>query len=254
MRAASLMDSAAAEFASPSAGHLPRHLAVVMDGNGRWAERRRLSRVQGHRRGLDSARTLVRSCASRGIRHLTLFAFSSENWRRPREEVETLMNLMAESLLNHADELLEAGARLFFIGDRSRFPESLRRAMAKAESATESGERISLAIAANYGGRWDIVNAVRRLIADNIPPENIDEEAVASRLSLAGIPPPDLLIRTGGELRLSNFLLWHLAYAELYFSDTLWPDFDEDELNRALASFAVRERRFGTIRQAAGGQ
>ena len=222
---------------------IPRHVAVIMDGNGRWATRRGLPRSEGHRRGLDAARALVRGCAERGVRRLTLFAFSSENWRRPPEEVRALMGLFAEAAVGEREALLRNRIAIRFIGERERFPAHLRRAMAALERATARGGRIEVAVAAGYGGRWDIVQAARRAVAAGLSPEEIDEAKMESLL--ADGDPPDLLIRTGGERRLSNFLLWQAAYAELHFTDTLWPDFGEAELQRALDDFARRERRFG---------
>lgn len=214
-----------------------------MDGNGRWALRRGLPREEGHRRGLDSARTLVRVAAESGARRVTLFAFSSENWNRPPDEVRALLKLFAEAAAGERANLRRNRVRIRFIGDREKFPPNLRRAMAALEKITGGGDRIEVVVAAGYGGRWDITQAARRAIAEGIPPRELDEEKMESLLTDGD--PPDLLIRTGGERRISNFLLWQCAYAELYFTDTLWPDFNEEEILRALRDFAKRERRFG---------
>ena len=214
-----------------------------MDGNGRWATRRGLDRNEGHRQGLEAARTLVRAAVESGVRRLTLFAFSSENWSRPPDEVRALLGLFAEAAAKERANLLRNRVAIRFIGEREKFPPHLRRAMSALEKITARGDRIEVAVAVGYGGRWDIVQAARRAIAENIPPEELDEAKMESLL--ADGDPPDLLIRTGGERRLSNFLLWQAAYAELYFTDTLWPDFDEKELRGALRDFSKRERRFG---------
>ena len=214
-----------------------------MDGNGRWATRRGLDRNEGHRQGLEAARTLVRAAVESGVRRLTLFAFSSENWSRPPDEVRALLGLFAEAAAKERANLLRNRVAIRFIGEREKFPPNLRRAMSALEKITARGDRIEVAVAVGYGGRWDIVQAARRAIAENIPPEALDEAKMESLL--ADGDPPDLLIRTGGERRLSNFLLWQAAYAELYFTDTLWPDFDEKELRGALRDFSKRERRFG---------
>jgi undecaprenyl diphosphate synthase len=220
-----------------------------MDGNGRWARQRMMPRQAGHRAGVRAARDIVEACARRGIGHLTLFAFSSENWRRPKREVGALMRLFLEALDREVDALHANGVRLLFIGERSELSEDLQGRMRAAEEHTRDNDRLVLVIALAYGGRWDIAQAARRLAleaaAGELDPAGIDDAAVAGRLALAGLPEPDLLIRTGGEHRISNFLLWHLAYAELWFTDCLWPDFGEAELDRALARFAAVERRFG---------
>ena len=230
---------------------LPRHLAIVMDGNGRWAARRGKPRTYGHQAGTEVARRIVRSVAERGIEILTVFAFSSENWSRPRHEVQRLMSLFRRALDREVDELKERGVRLNFIGERRGFSASLRRGMARAEALTVENSRLILNVAANYGGQWDITEAAR-LIAraareDRLEPEDLDIETTAGFMQLGDQPPPDLFIRTGGEMRLSNFLLWNLAYTELYFSDVLWPDFTEADLDGALAEFAARQRRFGGL-------
>jgi undecaprenyl diphosphate synthase len=228
---------------------MPAHVAVIMDGNGRWARQRTLPRQAGHRAGVKTARFIVEACAKRGIGALTLFAFSSENWRRPRREVGALMRLFVEALDREVGELHANGIRLRFIGDRSGLSPTLQERMVAAEARTRDNDRLSLVVALAYGGRWDIVQAARQLAraaaAGELDPESIDEASLADRLALAGLPDPDLLIRTGGEHRISNFLLWNLAYAECYFTDRLWPDFGERDLEAALERFRGVERRFG---------
>jgi undecaprenyl diphosphate synthase len=231
------------------AAGVPRHIAIVMDGNGRWAEGRGMPRTAGHRAGTKAARVAVEQCARRGVGALTLFAFSSENWSRPAEEVGVLMQLFVEALQRQVRELEENGVRLRFIGDRTRLSGKLRGAMQVAEDRTAGNTRLDLFVAVSYGGRWDIVQAARGLAeeacAGRLDPAALGEEDLASRLALAGVPDPDLFIRTGGEHRISNFLLWNLAYTELYFTDTLWPDFDARALDAAIDHYARRERRFG---------
>lgn len=235
--------------ASATGGGLPAHVAIIMDGNGRWAQGRHLPRVAGHRAGVEAVRGVVRACARKGVRVLTLFAFSSENWRRPEREVTLLLDLLLGALRREVDDLRRNGVRLRFIGDRSVFAATLRDSMDEAERLTASNTALTLIVALNYGGRWDITQAVQAIahqVQDGaIGAEAVDEKMIDARLSLSGIPEPDLFIRTGGEQRISNFLLWHLAYTELYFTDVLWPDFDERAFDAALASFAGRQRRFG---------
>jgi undecaprenyl diphosphate synthase len=220
-----------------------------MDGNGRWAERRHRPRTLGHRAGARSVQVCLDFCIAEGIEALTLFAFSSENWNRPAEEVGALMKLFLRMLDHEVEELHRRGARIVFAGERAEFPAPIRQRMAAAEAVTAGNRGITLCIAAGYGGRWDIVQAARALardaVAGRIAPEAIDEAAFAGRLSLAGMPDPDLFIRTGGDLRISNFLLWQLAYTELWFTETLWPDLDATVLRQACEDFANRERRFG---------
>jgi len=229
--------------------NLPRHVAIIMDGNGRWAAARKLPRHQGHKAGIGALRSCVRTCTARGIGALTVFAFSSENWARPVEEVSRLMGLFVEALDQELAELEAQGVRLRFIGERTRLSVKLQAYLAEAEARTAANERLALNIAMSYGGRWDITGAVRTLAAQcaagALRAADITEEQVAGSLALAGLPDPDLFIRTGGEHRISNFLLWNLAYTELYFTDCLWPDFDAGELDAALSFFAARERRFG---------
>jgi undecaprenyl diphosphate synthase len=228
----------------PQAGDVPRHVAIIMDGNGRWAQRRRLPRIAGHRRGAEAVRATVRACAERGIQYLTLFAFSSENWRRPPEEVALLMKLFKSALQSEVDKLHANGVRLKVVGDTSRFDPKLRKLIERGEDLTARNTALTLTIAANYGGRWDLLQAVNRLIKDH-PSTEIEESLLARYLAMSYAPEPDLFIRTGGEQRISNFLLWQLAYTELYFTDSLWPDFDGAALDRAIASYRSRERRFG---------
>jgi len=222
--------------------NLPRHVAVVMDGNGRWATRRYLPRVAGHKKGVDALRACVRHCGDLGIEVLTVFAFSSENWKRPADEVLGLMELLAMALAREVPQLKAEGVRVCFVGDRSALSEKVRAGLAQAEASTAANGRLLFNICFNYGGRWDIADAAARLAAQGTP---ITEASLAEALSLAHVPDPDLIIRTGGEHRLSNFLLWQAAYAELYFTDKLWPDFGPRELDLALADYAGRERRFG---------
>ena len=216
-----------------------------MDGNGRWAKRRLMPRVAGHRKGVEALRGVIRACAERGIPHLTVFAFSSENWRRPQEEVTLLMELFMRALENEVAKLHENGIRFRVIGDLSGFTERIQTLIRDAEALTRDNTRLTFTVAANYGGRWDIVQAMKKLLAAGVTADDIDEAALAGQLSMAGEPEPDLFIRTGGEQRISNFLLWQLAYTELYFTDALWPDFDARQLDAAIASYRTRERRFG---------
>jgi undecaprenyl diphosphate synthase len=244
-------------IAMTAAPRRPRHLAVIMDGNGRWAERRQRPRTLGHRAGAKAVQVCVEFCLAEGIEALTLFAFSSENWNRPPDEVGALMKLFLRMLDSEVDELARRGVRLAFIGDRTGFPQPIRERMAIAEQRTARNTTLVLTIAAGYGGRWDITQACRQLAAEaaagTLDPQAIDEAAIAARLGLAGLPAPDLFIRTGGDLRISNFLLWQMAYTEMWFTETLWPDLDDAVLHAALADFADRERRFGlTSAQLAG--
>ena len=228
----------------PAHGDVPRHVAIIMDGNGRWARSRMLPRIAGHRRGLEAVRATVENCAERGVEYLTLFAFSSENWRRPAEEVALLLQLFQSALTNEAERLHRNGVRLKVVGDTRRFGRKIRLLIEQAEGLTAENRRLTLTIAANYGGRWDILQALTRLVAEK-GPEKVDEAALAPYLVMSYAPEPDLFIRTGGEQRISNFLLWQLAYSELYFTETLWPDFDAQALDQAIASYRGRERRFG---------
>ncbi len=227
----------------------PQHVAIIMDGNGRWARARGLPRAAGHRSSIKVVRRVVEECAKRGVRFLTIFAFSSENWSRPPDEVGMLMKLFLDSMVREVSDLHRNQVRLRFIGDRGALGAALTRSMEDAESLTAPNEGLTLCVALGYGGRWDIAQACRSLAADvaagTLRPADIDESRIAGRLALAGIPDPDLLIRTGGEMRVSNFLLWNLAYAELHFTDVLWPDFSAADLDAALAFYRQRERRFG---------
>ena len=230
----------------PAAAAVPRHIAIILDGNGRWAKKRFMPRFSGHAKGVDMVRATVRTCLERGVDYLTLFAFSSENWRRPQEEVSLLMNLFIKALEQEADKLDRNGVRLRIIGDLSRFEPRLQELIRAAEAKTAGNSRLQLTIAANYGGRWDIMQAVNAMLA--VQPEKRagwSEADLEPFLSMHFAPEPDLFIRTGGEERISNFLLWQLAYTELYFTGTLWPDFDTAEFDKAIASYQQRERRFG---------
>ncbi len=225
---------------------MPRHIAIIMDGNGRWAKQRFLPRIAGHKRGVENVRSTVRACVERGVEYLTLFAFSSENWRRPAEEVSFLMQLFIAALEQEVAKLHENGVRFKVIGDLSRFERPLRHLVSDAESLTRENKRLTLTVAANYGGRWDVMQAVKRMLHDKPAlAADFTEGDLAPYLSLAYAPEPDLFIRTGGEQRISNFLLWQLAYTEMYFTDTLWPDFDNAAFNMSVASYQQRERRFG---------
>lgn len=228
---------------------VPKHVAIIMDGNGRWARRRAMPRQAGHRAGVKSVRKVVETAAARGVACLTLFAFSSENWARPKDEVSSLMKLFFEALRREVADLHRNNVKLSFIGARQDLQPELIARISEAETATQGNSGMQLIIAVAYGGRWDIVNAAislaRKVRDDGLLLENIDETAFASELQLAAYPDPDLLIRTGGEQRISNFLLWNLAYAELYFSDKLWPEFGTDDFNSALEHFSQRQRRFG---------
>ena len=228
---------------------VPRHLAIIMDGNNRWARREGYPGVAGHRAGAEVVREIVSACETRGIRYLTLFAFSSENWGRPKAEVRALLALLSRYLRNEVEKLARDGVRLRVIGRRDRFSPRLQKLIAKAEAATETGDRATLTLALDYGGRWDVAEVTRSIAEDvaagKLNPADIDEETVSRRLATAELPDPDLCIRTAGEARISNFLLWQFAYAEFWFTEVLWPDFDETVLDLALADYAVRERRFG---------
>ena len=226
----------------PARQELPRHIAIIMDGNGRWAQQRHLPRFAGHKSGVKSARMAVEVCANLHLDALTLFAFSSENWKRPRTEVDLLMNLFISALREEAASLHENNIRMRVIGDRTAFSDKLQKRIDEVEALTAGNDGMTLSIAANYGGRWDILQAARQAVTDK---QGIDEEQFLRHLSLSDLPEPDLFIRTGGEQRISNFLLWQLAYTELYFTDTLWPDFDKPRLAAAIRDYAGRQRRFG---------
>ena len=232
-----------------SAAVVPHHVAIVMDGNGRWATRRFLPRAAGHKKGMDALRACVRHCGDRSVKVLTVFAFSSENWNRPADEVSSLMELLAHALAREIPQLSEEGVRVRFIGDRGSLSEKVRNGLAQAELATAGNTRLTCNVCFNYGGRWDIAQAAAKLAAAGEP---ITEGSLDAAMALAHVADPDLIIRTGGERRLSNFLLWQAAYAELYFSDKLWPDFDAVALDEALADYASRERRYGKTPEQVG--
>jgi undecaprenyl diphosphate synthase len=231
---------------------VPRHVAIVMDGNGRWARKRFMPRFFGHKQGVDALVRTVLACADRGIEYLTVFAFSSENWKRPTEEVSGLMGLVLVAVSKYLTRLADRGVRIRIVGDRSQVSDKLREAWEHAEASTRHNTRITLSVAFNYGGRWDVVQACRKAIAERVRPEELDEARLASYMALSYAPDPDLFIRTGGEVRISNFLLWQAAYSELVFTDCLWPEFGEADLDAALAQYARRERRFGMVPTPAG--
>jgi len=222
--------------------HVPHHIAIVMDGNGRWASKRFLPRIAGHKQGIDALRNCIQACARRNVAVLTVFAFSSENWNRPPEEVSGLMDLLVSALSREVAQLQRDGVRLYFVGERSALSERICAGLAQAEQLTAGNSKLILNVCFNYGGRWDMAQAAARLAASGQP---ITELSLDQAMALSHVPDPDLLIRTGGEQRLSNFLLWQAAYAELFFSDCLWPDFDEAALDQALEDYRQRERRFG---------
>jgi undecaprenyl diphosphate synthase len=230
----------------PNAPAVPRHIAIIMDGNGRWAKQRFLPRVAGHQRGVEALRETVKACRELGVEYLTVFAFSSENWRRPEDEVSFLMQLFMKMLEREVAKLHENNIRLKIIGDRSRFDEQLNRHIAEAEQLTSCNDGLTFTIAANYGGRWDIMQAMQAMLKDKPGlSAGFSEAELEPYLSMHYAPEPDLFIRTGGEQRISNFLLWQMAYTELYFTDTLWPTFDREALQAAIHSYQARERRFG---------
>lgn len=232
-------------------GEIPEHIAIIMDGNGRWAQSRGNIRSYGHKAGVDSVRDITEACAQIGVKYLTLYAFSTENWGRPKMEVNALMRLLARSLRNEAEKLKENNIKLETIGQIDRFPEKCRRELQEAIELTQDNDHLHLCLALSYSGRWDITEAVKKLAKQvkegEIDPEDIDDEMISAHLSTAEIPDPELIIRTSGEYRLSNFLLWQLAYSELYITETYWPDFRRDELYKAIQSFQERDRRFGKL-------
>jgi undecaprenyl diphosphate synthase len=236
----------------PPVAIVPKHIAIIMDGNGRWAKKRLMPRVAGHAVGVKRVRDVVQACIEQGVEYLTLFAFSSENWRRPEAEVTRLMELFVHALEDEVDRLLKNGVRLNIIGDLSRFSPRIQELITVAEVRTGGCSKLTLTIAANYGGRWDILNAVNRWRAANPEATEIDEATLTDYLAMGDAPEPDLFIRTGGEQRISNFLLWQLAYTEFHFTDTLWPDFNGDTLKAAIASYQQRERRFGRTSEQLG--
>ena len=231
---------------------IPQHVAIIMDGNGRWAEWRGKERDEGHAAGVEPVRASLRAAARQGVKYLTLYAFSTENWGRPEKEVDALMELFCQSVVNETPELIRQGVRVRMIGERSRFSEKVRSYLAQVEQRTAAGETLTLILALNYSSRSEIVRAVRRIAsrsaAGELDPESIDERTVCAALDTAEYPDPDLIVRTSGECRLSNFLLWQASYAELYFPDVLWPDFTEAEFDRAIEEYARRDRRFGLVK------
>lgn len=233
----------------PVTSTVPQHVAIIMDGNGRWASKRLLPRTAGHAKGVQSVRSAVETCGKLGVRYLTLFAFSSENWRRPAEEVSLLMRLFVQALEREVTKLLEQGVRLRVVGDLSAFEPKLQALIAQAQTSTAHNDRLHLTIAANYGGRWDVLQAMKKMLAINpalaAEPALINEATFTEHLSMQWAPEPDLFIRTGGEQRISNFLIWQLAYTELFFTDCYWPDFGSKELTQAFEWYRNRERRFG---------
>ena len=229
----------------------PEHIAIIMDGNGRWAKQQGEVRLFGHSIGVEAVREVLKACVDLGVRHLTLYAFSTENWNRPQEEVDGLMNLMVETISNEVSELDENNIRLRSIGDKSRLPDACRNELNRAMDATEKNDSLDLILALNYSARWEMVDAAKRLAQKvqkgALKPEDIDEEAFSNEMCINDIPDPELLIRTSGECRISNFMLWQIAYSELYFTDTLWPDFKRENLFKAVLDYQNRERRFGQV-------
>jgi undecaprenyl diphosphate synthase len=228
-----------------SSNRIPRHVAIVMDGNGRWAKKRFMPRFFGHKQGVDALMRTVKACADRGIEYVTVFAFSSENWKRPTEEVSGLMSLVLVAVSKYLTKMVGEGVRVRIVGDLSQVSDKVRAALDQAEETTRNGSRINLSVAFNYGGRWDVVQACRKAIEAGVTAAELDEATLSRFMAMSFAPDPDLFIRTGGEVRISNFLLWQAAYSELVFSDCLWPDFGESQLDAALADYARRDRRFG---------
>jgi len=225
----------------------PNHVAIIMDGNGRWAKQRKLPRLAGHHAGTENIRNVIRCFVEYEVRYLTLFAFSTENWNRPQDEIQGLMGILEDVVDHETQELHNEGVRLFHLGRLEGFSQQLQRKIEYAIELTKDNTRMTLCLAADYGGRGEIVDAVKRIVSDGIPPENIDEAILSSYLYTASLPDPDLIIRTGNEMRTSNFLLWQAAYSEYYFTATLWPDFGRENIERALIAYSQRERRFGGI-------
>ena len=232
---------------------VPRHVAIVMDGNGRWAIKRYLPRFFGHKAGVDALVRVINACADRGVDYLTVFAFSSENWKRPEDEVSGLMGLVLVAVTKYLAKLARDGVRIIIVGDRNAVSDRLRAAWLEAETATQHNTRITLSVAFNYGGRWDVVQACKQAVAAGLSADQITEQALSGYMAMRHAPDPDLFIRTGGEVRISNFLLWQVAYSELVFTECLWPDFDVQALDAALADYAGRERRFGAVTAASAG-
>jgi undecaprenyl diphosphate synthase len=229
----------------------PTHVAIIMDGNGRWAKKQGEVRLFGHSSGVEAVREVLKGCVDLGVRYLTLYAFSTENWNRPKEEVDGLMNLMVETIANEVDELNSSNVRLRSIGDESKLPEACRNELTKAKEATSKNDQVDLILALNYSARWEIMNAVKNIAnkveKGEVKANEVDDTFFENELSLSGTPDPELLIRTSGEYRLSNFLLWQIAYAELYFTDKLWPDFNKEDFYKAIIDYQNRERRFGKV-------
>jgi len=240
--------NASSAAASPRDANVPRHVAIVMDGNGRWAKKRFMPRIFGHKHGVDALVDTIQACAHRGVEHLTVFAFSSENWKRPEEEVSGLMGLVLSAMTRYLTKIAGDGVRVRIIGDRTAVSQTVRNAWERAESTTAHNTRITVWVAFNYGGRWDIVQACQRAMRDGVAADALSEDVLGRYMAQRDAPDPDLFIRTGGEVRISNFLLWQVAYSELYFTECLWPDFDAAELDRALAVYARRDRRFGGVK------
>lgn len=232
----------------PKVWPIPAHVAIIMDGNGRWAEQRKLPRLAGHRAGTENIRRVIEECASFGVKHLTLYAFSTENWERPHEEVLGLMNILEDVIHRETEALHKQGVRLLHLGSLDRLSPGLQDTVCQAVELTKDNRNITLNVAFNYGGRAEILGAVRRIVQEGIPPQEIDEAIFSSYLNTVGMPDPDLIIRTAGELRLSNFLLWQSAYSEYYCSPAFWPDFDQEELRMALVAYSQRQRRFGRVK------
>ena len=232
---------------------VPRHVAIVMDGNGRWAKKRYLPRFFGHKAGVDALVRVINACADRGVEYLTVFAFSSENWKRPEDEVSGLMGLVLVAVTKYLGKLARDGVRIIIVGDRNAVSDRLRAAWLEAETATQHNSRITLSVAFNYGGRWDVVQACKQAVAAGLSADQITEQALSGYMAMRHAPDPDLFVRTGGEVRISNFLLWQVAYSELVFTECLWPDFDVQALDLALADYASRERRFGDVAAAGAG-
>jgi undecaprenyl diphosphate synthase len=247
LAAPGLLAQASAEAADAASRTVPRHVALVMDGNGRWARKRFMPRFFGHKQGVDALVRTVNSFADRGVEYLTVFAFSSENWKRPTEEVSGLMSLVLVAVSKYLAKMARDGVRIRIVGDRSAVSDKLRQAWEQAEAMTAGNTRITLSVAFNYGGRWDVVQACRTAMTLGLPADQLDEAWLARHMALNFAPDPDLFIRTGGEMRMSNFLLWQAAYSELFFTECLWPDFGESEIDAALAAFARRDRRYGGI-------
>lgn len=233
-------------------GPIPRHIAIIMDGNGRWAQTKGNVRIYGHKAGVDSVRDITESCAQLGVQHLTLYAFSTENWNRPRVEVNGLMKILVSSLREEAERLKKNNIKFTTIGQIDRLPEKCQKQISQVKELTKENDRLQLCLALSYSGRWDITEAVKKLAArvqnNELKPEDINDELIGSHLSTAEVPDPDLIIRTSGEYRISNFLLWQLAYSELYVTETYWPDFKRDELYEAIKSYQERDRRYGKVK------